>query len=119
MTMGMRTEDSEGVVEVIIKEEVDIKEEGSKIEVDIKIMEIVGEIKEVDTVEERELGTVIMRKMTKIIIRIMVIKIGVDKEMIMAIIRREVDINHKVVNKNIVRISDPEHLLVSKGQMRQ
>lgn len=114
--MAITIEDLEGNLEeviVLVIIEVDIKE------VDIKIKEIVGEIKiGEDTEVGKKLG-IVMMMMIKIITKMVENKTGVDKEMKMDIIKKEEDIKIMEAHKNIVQTLDLELLLVSKDLMYQ
>lgn len=114
--MVIRTEDSgDNLVEVIApaSAEEDIKEADIKIKeadtrtkeaADIKTKVAAGVIKiEAATEVETKLGMAIMKKKSKIIIKMVVTKTGGDKAMIMVITKKEEVTSHKVANKNFVR----------------
>lgn len=118
--MGIRTEDSgDNLVEVIAPasaeediKEVDIKtkeaDTRTKEAADIKTKVAAGVTKieaatEVETEVETKLGMAIMKKKSKIIIKMVVTKTGEDKAMIMVITKKEEVTSHKVANKNFVR----------------
>ena len=118
--MGIRTEDSgDNLVEVIAPasaeediKEVDIKNKEAdtrtKEAADIKTKVAAGVTKieaatEVEMEVETKLGMAIMKKKSKIIIKMVVTKTGEDKAMIMVITKKEEVTSHKVANKNFVR----------------
>lgn len=114
--MAITIEDLEGNLEeviVLVIIEVDIKE------VDIKIKEIVGEIKIGEDMEVGKKLGIVMMMMIKIITKMVENKTGVDKEMKMDIIKKEEDIKIMEAHKNIVQTLDLELLLVSKDLMYQ
>jgi hypothetical protein len=115
-TMVIRTEGSgDNLVEVIAPasaeegiKEVDIKtkkaDTKTKEAADIKIKVAAGVIKiEAATEVETKLGMAIMKKKSKIIIKMVVTKTGEDRAMIMGITKKEEVTSHKVANKNFVR----------------
>lgn len=117
--MAIMIEDLEGNLEEALA--LDTIEVGIK-EVDIKIKEMHGEIKIGEAMETgKKLGIITMMTMIKIIIKMKMIKTGVDREMKMDITKKEEDIKIRIKlahkYKNIVRTLDQELLLTFKEQM--
>ena len=114
--MVIRTEGSgDNLVEVIAPasaeediKEVDIKtkeaDTRTKEAAGIKTRVVAGVIKiEAATEVEKKLGMAIMKKKSKIIIKMVATKTGEDRAMIMVITKKEEVTSHKVANKNFVR----------------